>query len=108
MSEEEAFSNLTFKTMKRDLDPDVREEDIALIKARVLGLSPKKRALLERLLTSRKSEFPVKAGGRDRRLVAPRFRRNLRPDPGAFAGRKHHGDGPGRNDHVVIFLAFSF
>src|SRR5262245_65814148 len=70
MSEEEAFSNLTFKTMKRDLDPDVREEDIALIKARVLGLSPRKRALLERLLTSRKSEFPVKAGSRDRRLVA--------------------------------------
>ena len=70
MSEEEALSNLTFKSMEQDLDLDVREEDIALIKARVLGLSPKKRALLERLLTSRKSEFPVKAGSRDQRLVA--------------------------------------
>jgi acyl carrier protein len=70
MSEEEALSNLTFKSMERDLDLDVREEDIVFINARVLGLSPRKRALLERLLTSRKSEFPVKAGGRDRRLVA--------------------------------------
>jgi acyl carrier protein len=56
--------------MKRERNLSIEEPDIAQLKAQALGLSSKKRALLERQLTLLRSDLRAAAGSRNRRLVA--------------------------------------
>src|SRR5215475_6067772 len=56
--------------MKQERNLNIEEPDIAQLKAQALGLSPKKRALLERQLTILRSELRAEARSRDKRLVA--------------------------------------
>jgi acyl carrier protein len=54
--------------MKRNLNAE--EPNVAQLKAQALGLSPKKRALLERQLNLLRSDLRAAAGSRNKRLVA--------------------------------------
>ena len=54
--------------MKRNLNAE--EPNVAQLKAQALGLSPKKRALLERQLTLLRGDLQAAAGSRNKRLVA--------------------------------------
>jgi len=56
--------------MKQEQYPEIQGSGAAHLNARARGLSPNKRALLERLLTSRKSDLPAAAKSRNKRLVA--------------------------------------
>src|SRR5262244_1731997 len=53
--------------LERNLNPD--DPNVAQLKAHALGLSPKKRALLERQLTLLRSDLRTAARGRNKRLV---------------------------------------
>ena len=56
--------------MKQEQYLEIQGPMAAHLNARARGLSPTKRALLERLLTSRKSDLPAAAKSRDKRLMA--------------------------------------
>jgi acyl carrier protein len=56
--------------MKRERNLNIEEPDIAQLKAQALGLSPKKRALLERQLTLLRRDLRAEARSRNKRLVA--------------------------------------